>query len=150
MYSGFPVTINDGSQRSNTNSFGTARANQYGRIHVVHRTLTNWFGTDPSAEPYDPVTNPTGAYGPAASQSFGTAPVGSERTPSYFQSDASGFKDFHITEGQAIGFRADAFNVFNIASYGNPQNTITNGNFGQINSTRSLPRILQLNLHYNF
>ena len=28
------------------------------------------------------------------------------------------FKDFHITERQAVGFRADFFNLFNIASYG--------------------------------
>jgi hypothetical protein len=47
------------------------------------------------------------------------------------------FKDFHITEGQAIGFRADFFNVFNIASYGNPDNGITDANFGQIANVRS-------------
>lgn len=149
MYSGLPISIN-GPNNSNTNSYGTARANQYRKLNIVNRSVNNWFGTDPSVEPCDGPNNGTCAYGPATALTFGTASVGSERTPGYRQVDASAFKDFHITERQALGFRADAFNVFNIASYGNPDNTITDSNFGQITNTRSLSRILQLQLHYAF
>jgi hypothetical protein len=60
------------------------------------------------------------------------------------------FKDFHITEGQAIGFRADFFNVFNIASYGNPDNGITDANFGQITNVRSPQRQIQFSALYHF
>jgi hypothetical protein len=51
---------------------------------------------------------------------------------------------------QVLGFRADLFNVFNLASYGNPDNGVTNSSFGQISGVRSPPRQIQLSLHYNF
>jgi hypothetical protein len=65
------------------------------------------------------------------------------------------FKDFHITEGQAVGFRFDAFNVFNIASYGNPDIGITDSQFGNISNqnpgaVRSQERRLQFSLRYSF
>lgn len=148
-YSGFPVTIN-GPDNTGTNTYGQIRANRYRKLVVKNRSVNNWFGTDPSATPCTGADNSTCAYGPAASLSFGTASVGSERAPGYVGIDSSVFKDFHITERQSLGFRADAFNVGNIASYGNPDSNVTDTSFGQITNTRSLPRILQLQLHYNF
>ncbi len=149
VYSGFPVTIG-GPQNSNTNSEGSARANHYRHLKIVNRSLNNWFGTDPSATPCDGPDNGICAYGVAAPFTFGTASVGSERTAGYASIDTSAFKDFHLTEHQALGFRADAFNVFNEASYGNPDSGVTDSNFGQITNTRSLPRIIQLSAHYTF
>ncbi|MBE7180253.1 MAG: carboxypeptidase regulatory-like domain-containing protein, partial [Terriglobus roseus] len=149
LYSGLPITIT-GPDNTNTNTYGQARANQYRKLKVVNRNVNDWFGTDASAVPCSGADNGTCAYGPTTLQTFGTAAVGSERVPGYRQVDFSAFKDFHITEGQSLGFRADAFNALNIASYGNPQNNITNSNFGQITNTRSLPRIIQLQLHYAF
>ena len=148
-YSGFPVTIS-GPNNTNTNTFGGVRANRYRALHVRNRSIDNWFGTDPSAVPCTGADNGTCAYGPVTDQSFGTASVGSERAPGYVGIDSSVFKDFHITERQALGFRADAFNVGNIASYGNPDSGITDNNFGQITNTRSASRVLQLQLHYSF
>jgi len=52
-----------------------------------------------------------------------------------------------------VGFRFDAFNAFNIVSYGNPDTGITNGSFGQvasIGSIRSTERHLQFSAHYTF
>ncbi len=148
-YSGFPITVN-GPQNSNTSSDGQSRANQYRKLKVVDRSVKNWFGTDPSATACTGPDNGICAYGPTTTISFGTAAVGSQRTPGYTQADFSAFKDFRLFESHTIGFRADAFNALNIASYGNPDNTITDSNFGQITNTRSLPRILQLALHYTF
>src|ERR1019366_3334133 len=82
---------------------------------------------------------------------FGTAPNGSERGPGYFNADLSAFKDFHLFSEQAIGFRFDAFNAFNIVSYGNPDTGITDSGFGQIaqqNSIRSQERRFQFSAHY--
>jgi len=97
------------------------------------------------------------AYGPASSQNFpavplafGDAAVNSERAPGYRQFDSSLFKDFHIYGEHVIGFRANFYNLFNIASYGNPSNNITNTNFGQITSVNSPPRQIELSAHYNF
>jgi hypothetical protein len=44
----------------------------------------------------------------------------------------SAFKDFHLFENHTVGFRFDAFNAFNIVSYGNPDTGITDGNFGNV------------------
>lgn len=149
LYSGFPISINAPSE-SNTNSYGQARANQYRPLRIRNRSINNWFGTDPSATPCTGADNGVCAYGPASALSFGTASVGSERVPGYRSVDMSAFKDFHLYGSQSLGFRADAFNVFNIASYGNPDNGVTDGNFGQITNTRSLSRVIQLQLHYTF
>ncbi|HEX4021660.1 MAG TPA: carboxypeptidase regulatory-like domain-containing protein [Acidobacteriaceae bacterium] len=150
-YSGFPITMN-GPGEINTGSYGQSRANNYRKIIVRHRNIHNWFGTDPSAVPCQGPGENNGvcAYGTAAVNTYGTASVNSERTPGYRQVDASFFKDFHITEGQAVTFRADFFNAFNIASYGNPDNGITDTNFGMISGVRSPPRQVQLSLHYSF
>ena len=148
-YSGFPVIVN-GPNNTGTNTYGVVRANHYRTLKVRNRSVDNWFGTDASAEPCTGADNGTCAYGPAANLSFGTATVGSERTHKYVNIDSSVFKEFHITERQALGFRADAFNVGNIASYGNPHNSVNDTNFGQITNTRSQSRVLQLQVHYFF
>jgi hypothetical protein len=160
LYSGFPVTI-FGPDNSNTGNagWGFSRANQYRPMIITNRSLQNWWGTDPSVAPCPKagVDNGVCAYGPAASNTFGTARNSTERAPGYRQVDTSLFKDFHIGEQHVIGFRADFFNIFNIASYSNPDNNIgdyspnpANNKFGLINSVRSPARQIQLSLHYAF
>jgi hypothetical protein len=154
-YTGFPETIT-APNVSNSNSFGQERANQYRKLKIVGRNINNWWGTDPSATPCTTpgVDNGVCAYGVPANNAFGSASNGSERAPGYWQIDNSIFKDFHITERHTIGFRADSFNTFNIASYGNPDTGVTDSNFGNISNqgtpVRSPARNLQLNLHYTF
>jgi hypothetical protein len=118
---------------------------------IRNRSLQHWFGTDPSADnTTDCPANGACAYGLATTNTFGTSKNGSERAPGYRQVDMSLFKDFHVWEQHVLGFRADFFNVFNIASYGNPDNNIQDSNFGQITSVRSPARQMQLSLHYSF
>lgn len=154
LYTGFPVTM-FGPDNSNTNNagWGFSRPNQYRPMIIRDRTLLNWWGTDPSATPclQSGVDDGTCAYGVAASNTFGTASNSTERAPGYRQVDMSLFKDFRLwSEQHVLGFRADFFNVFNIASYGNPDNGITDSNFGQITSVRSPARQIQISLHYSF
>jgi hypothetical protein len=161
LYSGFPITINAPGQ-SNTNSFGQSRANQYRKLVVRNRSLNHWWGNDPSAQPCVPTPPPnpmpgadngTCAYGIAYNgglPTFGTAGINTERAPGYRQVDTSVFKEFHVWEQHVFGFRADFFNIFNIASYGNPDNGVTDSNFGQISGVRSPARQIQLSLHYSF
>ena len=162
LYTGFPVTIfGPDNSGTNNNGWGFSRANQYRPMIIRDRSLKNWWGTDPSAAPCvpTPVVNPTGAdngtcaYGVAATNTFGTASNSTERAPGYRQVDMSLFKDFRLwNEGNVLGFRADVFNTFNIASYGNPDNSIGDypGSWGLINSVRSPARQIQLSLHYTF
>ena len=152
-YTGFPETIEEGPG-NNSNSYGNARPNQYRPLKIVHRSLNNYYGTDPSATPCTTpgVDNGTCAFGVPAPDAFGTAGVGNTRGPGYFNADLSAFKDFHTYHENTVGFRFDAFNVFNIVSYGNPDTGITDGNFGNVSNAgvRSVERRLQFSLKYSF
>jgi Carboxypeptidase regulatory-like domain/TonB-dependent Receptor Plug Domain len=150
-FTGPPVTIV--ANGGNTGSFGGARANQYSRIHIVNRSLTHWFGSDPTATPCtDGSGTQTGscAYGQPSTYTFGTAANGTERAPGFYQLDTSLFKDFKVFHEQTFGFRSDFFNLLNVADYSNPDNNIQHGTFGLINNTRNQERRMQLSLNYKF
>ncbi len=103
------------------------------------RSIYHWWGTDQSADNSSTCSsNGACAYGVALPFTFGTAHNSTERAPGYRQVDTSLFKDSHLwRENQVLGFRVDFFNIFNIASYGNPDNGITDSNFGVISGVRS-------------
>ena len=95
---------------------------------------------------------------PAAGE-FGTGGRNSFRGPSVFNIDASLVKKFRITEGSAVSFRAEAYNLFNTPIFGlvnanlNLNNAATFGKisstFGSQNSSTSA-RIFQLALRFDF
>jgi len=158
-YSGFPETITS-PDNTNSNTYGQPRANQYRPLKIVHRSINNWFGTDPSAVPCTQAgatINSLGvpcAFGVPASNTFGNSTNGSVRGPGYLNVDMSAFKDFHTFREQTFGFRFDAFNALNIASYGNPDTGVASTTFGQIASqgspVRSQERHLQFSARYTF
>jgi hypothetical protein len=162
-YTGFPETVTTGQTNgaettgssNNSNSYGAARVNQYRKLKIVNRSINNWFGTDPSATPclFAGVDNGVCAFGAPLNNVFGNSKNGSVRGPGYLNVDMSAFKDFRIYESQSIGFRFDAFNAFNIVSYGNPDTNITDTTFGQIASQeqiRSQERRFQFSAKYTF
>ena len=160
VYSGFPETILGPS--NNSNSDGNARPNQYRPLKIVHRSIDNWYGTDPSAIPCTTpgVDNGLCAFGAAAPNAFGDARNGNTRGPGYLNVDMSAFKDFTTFHEQTLGFRFDAFNTFNIASYGNPDTNLGDATFGNISNqgsadgisqaVRSVERRLQFSANYRF
>jgi hypothetical protein len=148
FYTGFPITLTS-SNAANQNA-QVARADRYGRIHLVNRSLAHWFGTDPSAVPCAGAYNGTCAYGAELPNTLGTSANATERGPDYREFDFSLFKTFAITRGQGIDFRADAFNAFNISSYADPTALVTSTSFGQITATRSPQRQIQLSAKYHF
>jgi hypothetical protein len=152
LYSGLPVTITGPGNSNTNNPFALNRANQYGTIKIVDQSIQHWFGTDQSADNSSTCpSNGACAYGIAAPLTFGTAHNNTERAPGYRQVDSSLFKEFRLwREDHVLGLRADFFNLFNIASYGNPDNGITDSSFGQITSVRSPARQVQLSLNYRF
>jgi len=168
LNTGLPLSVTQ-SPDCNNNCPGLAdyitHANQYGHIKVVGRGTNaagvfNWFGTDPTAVPctshYEPGTGtgtaPTGGCAYGRSIDFGDASVGTERGPGFQNYDLSLSKGFRIVENQTLKARVDAFNAFNIASYGNPNTRISGSasSFGVISGTISSPRQLQLSLVYQF
>lgn len=162
-YTGFPETVTTGvvngtettGSSNNSNSYGAARVNQYRALKIKGQTINNWFGTDPSATPclQAGVDNGVCAFGAAANNVFGDSRNGAVRGPGYLNVDMSAFKEFRTFREQNLGFRFDAFNAFNIVSYGNPDTSITDTTFGQIASQeqiRSQERRLQFSAKYQF
>ena len=150
-YTGFPVTINNASNNAYTLN-KIQRANHYRPLRIAHRTVNNWFGTDPSTVACGSpgIDNGVCAYGSPANGTYGTAAVGSERAPGYQDYDASVSKAFSVYREQTLEFRVDASNVLNETSLGNPTNTAESSTFGRISTVRSGPRELQLSLKYEF
>lgn len=112
------------------------------------------------------VFNPAAFDGaaPLAQLRQGTLGRGVMRGFALHQVDLSVRRRFTLTEGVGLDFRADAFNLFNIANFANPIGVMTNANFGrstQIVSTSSVnglnplfqvggPRSVQLSLKLQF
>jgi Carboxypeptidase regulatory-like domain len=81
---------------------------------------------------------------------FGTLGRNIIRGPKQIDTDLSIMKLFPITESQKLEFRAEFFNLFNNVNFANPVNVVSSGNFGQIASTTTGPRVVQFALKYNF
>jgi hypothetical protein len=64
--------------------------------------------------------------------------------------DLGVFKTFHITERWRLQYRAEFFNAWNHANWGNPNTTFLSPAFGQITSTSTLAREIQFGLKVNF
>ena len=150
VHTGFPVTLTSTehyfvNQRAD-------RANHYGNLKVRNRSVNQWFGNDPTSVPCTTdAVNCTAAYGEESSTGFGTARVGSERAPGYQDFDLAASKGFAITEGTNLQFRADMFNILNTTSLGNPSSNVsTPESFGQITTTNSTERQIQLALKLVF
>jgi hypothetical protein len=79
------------------------------------------------------------------------------RGPNYVSQNLGLAKAFPITQERVrLKFRADAYNIFNHASFSNPLGplsataTFSSGTFGQITSTSTTPRVLQLAARLEF
>ena len=79
------------------------------------------------------------------------------RGPGYYEIDTALEKETSITERVAVKFRAEAFNLLNHPTYGDPANDISSGSFGIITSVLNsgatgigTPRRIQLMLRLQF
>ncbi len=112
-------------------------------IYAAHKTPTAWL-------------NPAAFAAPAAGV-HGNAPRNLARAPGLWQLDTGVQKRFPVTEHLGITFRAEAFNIFNVAHYGVPAGVFAGSNFGVITtpfSTNAVgtgtPRELQFMLRADF
>ncbi len=85
----------------------------------------------------------------AAQKRFGNLGFYALRGPTAFSLDAGLHKTFDITDRQHLTFRLESFNALNHTTFGNPNTTLNNPNFGIITSAGS-PRAYQLALKYVF
>jgi hypothetical protein len=92
------------------------------------------------------VTNPN--FDPNAP--FGNTPRNGFFGPEQKNVDVSVIKLIPINERFRGEFRAEFFNAFNWVNYANPVSNIALGNFGQIASTSTGPRVIQFGVKLNF
>jgi hypothetical protein len=160
-YSGFPVTISSPANYSGAvNAWPyAARPNQLRPLNVPKHTVAAYYGTN--VQIINNVPQPGYACGPNSdngtcifaqqpNDAFGTVRPGSLRGPSFQNIDMAVFKSFPVYHEHRLDFRADLFNAFNIADYGQPDSGVTDGNFGQITGTVNNNRSVQLSLKYAF
>jgi hypothetical protein len=149
LHSGFPFTVSSPgnyavNQRAN-------RGNHYRKLVVQNRSVDHWYGTGPSATGCGVNTdNGICAYGQESTTGFGTASVGSERSPGYKNVDANLSKSFTLYRETNLQFRANFYNVLNTVSLAAPQNDISSATFGQITGTLSTERQIELGLKLSF
>jgi hypothetical protein len=142
--SGSPLDIIAGSDRALNGVQGFINNTQYQRGNQITdkpyadrtgRPFTNWL--DRSA--FDIPT--LGTYGNYRRNSV----VG----PPSWSFDLALSRAFRFREAQRMEFRAEAFNVMNSFRPGDPNTTLTSGQFGQLRTSLD-PRILQFALKYVF
>ena len=125
-----------------SNQSGTALGNRpnqtcSGELAPDQRAVTKWFDTS--------------CYVAPAAGTFGNAP----RTmpfsgPGLANVDMSLFKNFPLSNGSRLQFRAEVFNLFNTTQFANPSTNVGALDFGQILSTINPPRQLQFALKLEF
>ena len=89
------------------------------------------------------------AFTQNAAGTFGNAGRDSMAGPGAFDLDAAISRSFRTFEKEQLEVRVEAFNAFNHPRFGNPTNTLTSAQFGQI-LTAADPRILQAAAKYTF
>jgi hypothetical protein len=137
LRSGTPYTPIVSSDRANT---GVANQrpnlNPNGCSSTFHKSLATWFDTT--------------CYVAAQLGTYGNVKANTLRSDMFRQYDASIFKNFAITEGSTLSFRAEFFNLPNTVSFNAPGATIGASSAGQVTSTSIPSRDIQLALKYNF
>jgi hypothetical protein len=90
------------------------------------------------------------AFATPATGTLGNAARGSISGPGLINFDVSAQKYFSITERHRLEIRAEFFNALNHPNLGTPNVTANSATFGQITSTATAPRQIQLAARYSF
>ena len=144
LLSGFPFTPQAGSNRSadaNTRNPDRPSLNPAFTGPVVLGTQTQWF-------------NPSAFVLPAAG-TFGNLGRGVYSGPGLATVDLSAFKNIAVTEGIALQFRAEVFNLLDRTNLGTPNATVFSGasvspSAGLITTLATMPRQIQFGLKLTF
>ena len=129
---------------------GICRPDLVGDASVSNPTRDHWYqgATDTLANNGDT----SGPWKRPGVGVLGNAGRNTQSGPGWFNTDMSFFKNFRITEKVKGQFRAEAFNVFNHVSLGNPDPCVDCGNNGRIFSLapNAIMRRWQFGMRFDF
>ena len=139
LQSGFPVTVTNGQDASNTGAFFD-RPNSNGQDAALPRGQQDpvrFFNTGAFTR------NPNGTHGNVGRNTMDS--------PGIIGWDFSALKNFSLgSETRYVQLRFEWFNFPNHPNWGNPNTNIASGGFGQITGTRNNMRQLQVGLKLAF
>jgi hypothetical protein len=135
LRSGRPYTPTISADRANI-GVGGQRPNRLRSGKLEQPTVENWFDKSAFALP-DQYT-------------YGNSGANILREDRFKTFDFSVFKQFRISEGSRLQFRAECFNLTNTPSFSAPNTNIDTRPGGRVMSTLSQPRQIQFALKYNF
>ncbi|MGH9627363.1 MAG: TonB-dependent receptor domain-containing protein, partial [Bryobacteraceae bacterium] len=135
--SGSPIAI---SQQPNLNAFAGFGVQRPNRLHDPNlpeeqRSTARWFDTS--------------AFSAAPQFTIGNSSRNPVRSPGYRTVDVMLGKAFRLTERVRTELRAEAFNVTNTPSLGNPNGALGTAAFGTITTARD-PRVFEFVLKLQF
>jgi hypothetical protein len=117
---------------------GGLRPNRVGEANTGIDPKTDRFRfLDPAAYAVQPINTPGNA---ARNSAYG---------PRFFNTNFVLSKSFTITEGKAVDFRWEAYNLFNTVNFNNPNTTFGGTTFGQITGAGDA-RVMQLGVRFGF
>jgi hypothetical protein len=137
------AAVPDGLSLENGASF--QRPNLTGvSLIPVNQNINNWI-------------NPAAFVAPA-NLTYGNSGRNLVRGPRFMQNDVAVSRDFRLSERYVFAFRAEGFNIWNRAQFGNPVGNFSSGSFGKITTTvngtsatgSGTPRQFQLAMRLRF
>lgn len=138
MRSGLPVNVVRNSRAPGGFEGLRPNALQNPNLPRGERTLTRYFDTSAfSIEGLGPTD-------------LGNAGRNLVRAPGLVNCDLSLFKDLPVGEKVIAQLRIEAFNVTNTPHFAGPSNDMSQGDFGRINGTAGIPRIMQFAVKLKF
>jgi len=157
LTSGLPFTVYSGVQQTGVGSMGTDRPDQIGTpVLSTGRTVReDYFGLGPANASYFAIPmNVPGGTGPNSGR-FGSLGRNTFRGPAMRNFDFALIKDTAWELGPShrsvnLQFRAELFNLFNIANFGLPSNSLTGSGFGIVSRTATNSRQVQFSLKAMF
>ena len=136
VQTGAPYSINSSVNSAATGVGGELADFVPGQlVSPAHRGVKSYFNT--------------AAFTNAAPGTVGVSGRNFLNGPSLVNVDLSLFKEFPIREYGKVQFRSEFFNLFNHPNFYNPDNTVNDGTFGQLQSARD-GRVAQFALKYLF
>jgi hypothetical protein len=127
-FSGYPFTVT--ADGASLNAPGSAQ-----RADQVKTTVEKLGGIGLGTPFYDPT-----AFAAVTGARFGTVGFNTLRSPGTANLDLGIFREFPITEGIKLQFRAEAFNATNTPHFAAPQSNVSAANFMTITNTRVFGR----------
>ena len=131
-FSGYPFSVT--ASGSSLNAPGNAQ-----RADQVKATVTKLGGIGVGTPFYDPT-----AFAAVTTARFGTVGFNTLRSPGTANVDFGLFREFRITEGIKLQFRAEAFNATNTPHFGAPGNNVSNVTYNTDGSIKALNGFMEV------